>query len=243
MLDSIIAGFLMNWQGPFIQGLKILYNNKIIVKTLRKDRQESVKIYFYNSGDIPVAFSQEKLFSVNDDNKYLSESIISIRVNKIQNTDSIEEFNLYRDILNRYFNNNRGIYLRTAELVLEGKKIAELTDVLPKPVYRRNLILYEREKESISELRSKIDELDRDLFFLLAQRLQLARKIGKIKAKTKKGIYDRRREYEILKNLKDFCSKYGHDEETRDSLVSIYNIIFESCRHLQDNKYRGDICS
>jgi len=54
---------------------------------------------------------------------------------------------------------------------------------------------------SLLQLRKQIDRLDDRIVALLNQRLQLARKVGLIKARNGNKIYDPKREKEVLSRL------------------------------------------
>lgn len=57
--------------------------------------------------------------------------------------------------------------------------------------------------EQIEKLRNRIDGVDRKIVELLEDRVDIARKIGKIKKKNKLKISDLKREHDIIKNVSD----------------------------------------
>ena len=58
--------------------------------------------------------------------------------------------------------------------------------------------MHKSESEDISDWRSRIDELDRELIRILNERAQCAIEIGKLKRSLKMAIYDPKREELII---------------------------------------------
>jgi chorismate mutase len=78
-------------------------------------------------------------------------------------------------------------------------------------------------EDKISELRKRIDLLDRIILRLLEERLRLAKKIIKTKIKRGLEITDRKREKEIIENLK----KATKNKILKKYLSQIYKIVFK----------------
>lgn len=90
------------------------------------------------------------------------------------------------------------------------------------------------EEDRISELRKRIDSVDRTILRLLEERLKIAREIMKIKIKKGLKITDRKRESEILKNL----TKKTKNEILKKYLFQIYRIIFKMSKMQRSNKIK-----
>jgi len=90
------------------------------------------------------------------------------------------------------------------------------------------------EEDKISELRKRIDSVDRTILRLLEERLKIAREIMKIKIKKGLKITDRKRESEILKNL----TKKTKNEILKKYLFQIYRIIFKMSKMQRSNKIK-----
>ncbi|WP_051420594.1 chorismate mutase [Helicobacter pametensis] len=80
----------------------------------------------------------------------------------------------------------------------------------------------------ISDLRSQIDAIDDEIVELLAHRLELASKIGVIKAQIQRQILDDAREEEILERL----SQKGILR--RDQIEMLYRQIFLLTKEIQE---------
>jgi chorismate mutase/prephenate dehydratase len=95
------------------------------------------------------------------------------------------------------------------------------------------------EKE-IKELRKKIDAIDKQLIAILRQRTNLSLKIGQIKRKNGKAIFDPGREKVIIDALK----KKVQGPITPAMIEEVYSTIFSISRSLQEKKkvaYLGPI--
>ena len=82
----------------------------------------------------------------------------------------------------------------------------------------------------IEEHRKAIDKLDSELVRLLADRLELSRKIGEEKRSTGEEIHVRTREIAILDRVKLYGDQLGLDE---DFLTSLYQVILAESRRIQ----------
>jgi len=83
--------------------------------------------------------------------------------------------------------------------------------------------------KKLKEKRRSIDLLDKKLLVLLNQRLRIALKIGKIKKRIGKKVYDPTREKEVLKRLK--TKNKGPVKE--QDLIKIFRSIIKICRQAQ----------
>ena len=63
------------------------------------------------------------------------------------------------------------------------------------------------------KVRSKIDQIDRQLVELLAVRFQLTRKVGLLKADQGLAAVDESREAQKLDELRELCQEQGLDSE------------------------------
>lgn len=86
--------------------------------------------------------------------------------------------------------------------------------------------------QSLKERRKEIDLVDQKLLTLLNQRVRIALKIGKIKRKMGKGIYDPKREKEVLKKL----SRKNRGPLKRMDLRKIFTLIMKISRAYQSLK-------
>jgi len=82
----------------------------------------------------------------------------------------------------------------------------------------------------IKELRDQIDGLDTSIVKLLKQRIELSRKIGIVKKRTKTEIYDPRREKNVIRRIKKLGSKLGLQE---GDLLETYEKILSMSRNVQ----------
>jgi chorismate mutase/prephenate dehydratase len=83
--------------------------------------------------------------------------------------------------------------------------------------------------QGLKKKRKEIDLIDQKLLTLLNQRLRIAQKIGKIKKKMGKKIYDPRREKEILDGLK----RKNKGPLKEENLKKIFITIMKACRKFQ----------
>lgn len=79
------------------------------------------------------------------------------------------------------------------------------------------------------DLRNKIDEIDRDLVALLQRRLEVAKEIGREKAKVSSQPLDIIREQEVLKNI----LKINKGIFPSDGIKVIFSEIISACRNAQ----------
>lgn len=82
---------------------------------------------------------------------------------------------------------------------------------------------------SLSDLRKKIDQVDKDLIELLSQRGQLAHEIGQIKHKAGKAIFVPSRE----KKIYDRLAQLNKGPYKTESLISIFREIISATRSLE----------
>lgn len=83
--------------------------------------------------------------------------------------------------------------------------------------------------EDLNKYRMQIDELDKSIMDLLDQRLNIARKIGRVKKQEKIATLDKNREIDILKS----ADKYKNSKQIKD----IYSQIFKSSKDVQEYNY------
>ncbi|MGI6638170.1 MAG: prephenate dehydratase [Desulfobulbus sp.] len=81
-------------------------------------------------------------------------------------------------------------------------------------------------KNSIAEVRQRIDEIDDTLLDLLKERLECAKTIGRLKSETKRAKWDPQRELEIYERLR----QNNQDVFPPKALYSIFHEIITSCR-------------
>jgi chorismate mutase len=78
-------------------------------------------------------------------------------------------------------------------------------------------------KDQLFDLRRKIDSIDKKILRLLEKRVEIAKKIIKTKIKRGLEITDRKREKEIIENLK----KATKNKILKKYLSQIYKIVFK----------------
>ena len=83
----------------------------------------------------------------------------------------------------------------------------------------------------LRETRELIDDVDRQLVRLLGQRMQISRRVGKIKAEHGKLVRDVEREQALLAKRKEWACEYGLDPE---AVSGLYDAILQSSRTLQE---------
>jgi chorismate mutase/prephenate dehydratase len=88
--------------------------------------------------------------------------------------------------------------------------------------------------ETIPQLRKRIDRLDDRIVALLARRFALARRIGRIKARTGNKVCDPKREREILARLKALPAARA----CRAEVERIYRTLLAASRHQQARRPR-----
>ena len=85
----------------------------------------------------------------------------------------------------------------------------------------------------MKNIRQQIDQIDRKIIKLLAERMDLVKEIAKFKKTNKLAILDKKREEELKNNLKKLAEKYGLDPEFVNRL---YSHVFTESRRIQDDK-------
>jgi chorismate mutase len=86
--------------------------------------------------------------------------------------------------------------------------------------------------EEILPLRRKIDEIDRQILRLLSERLNISKKIGRIKKKHKIAVHDHPREDEVYTHIIKEASERGMDAS---KTKGIYREIIAMCTDIQKN--------
>ncbi|PMP94532.1 MAG: prephenate dehydratase, partial [Thermodesulfobacterium geofontis] len=81
----------------------------------------------------------------------------------------------------------------------------------------------------LQELREKIDSIDRQIVELLKERIEIAKKIGKLKEDIGYESFDLLREKEILNKILKINEKIFPE----DALKVIYSEIIKACRSVQ----------
>lgn len=82
------------------------------------------------------------------------------------------------------------------------------------------------------DLRRQIDELDEELIKLLNNRASVSLKIGRKKQEENLPVYNSAREEDVIQKVKEKNS----GPLTEENIVSIFKIIIESCRTLQEKE-------
>ena len=82
--------------------------------------------------------------------------------------------------------------------------------------------------ERIEYLRKKIDLIDKNIVRLLSLRFELTKQIGNCKKKNKIKIIDRKRELQIIKNIKKYSTK-----TSQKFLQKIFGKIIDYSRKIQ----------
>jgi chorismate mutase len=81
----------------------------------------------------------------------------------------------------------------------------------------------------IRELRSRVDEVDRELIHILNERARIVQEIMTIKAETGKPVFDPRREEEILRRVVEENKGPIYDSSLRE----IFELILHRIRDLE----------
>lgn len=79
---------------------------------------------------------------------------------------------------------------------------------------------------TVEELRERIDEIDRELVKMIAERAGLAREIGLMKTGDGKPIYSPEREQAVLNNW----LSVPHDPLSDDALTAVFHEVISACR-------------
>ena len=86
-------------------------------------------------------------------------------------------------------------------------------------------------KTELSILRNQINELDEKLFSMIFKRMNIAKKIGKIKVQHKMEITNSDRENELIKHILELPDNSLDQGE----IESIYKFLFSISKKRQDN--------
>lgn len=84
-------------------------------------------------------------------------------------------------------------------------------------------------KEELTELRSQIDILDKQILELINKRAEVVLEIGELKKRNELGVYDPKREKQIEKNLAEMNDGPMPDA----SVIEIFRTIISASRELQ----------
>jgi chorismate mutase len=84
-------------------------------------------------------------------------------------------------------------------------------------------------QERVRELRSRVDEVDRELIRALNERASIVQEIMAIKAEAGAPVYDPRREEEILQRVVEMNTGPIYDSSMRD----IFELILHRIRDLE----------
>jgi chorismate mutase/prephenate dehydratase len=91
----------------------------------------------------------------------------------------------------------------------------------------------EKQSENdLSGLRDQIDTIDANILRLINQRLEIGKKVGKIKKETGSRILDRSRERKVIERL----SKINQGPSDKELLRYIFNVIITATREIQKPK-------
>jgi chorismate mutase len=88
------------------------------------------------------------------------------------------------------------------------------------------------ERDQLFDLRRKIDSIDRKILRLLEDRLKIAKEIMNVKIKRGLKITDKKREKEIIENLK----KTTKNGILKKYILQIYKIIFKMSKTQRLNR-------
>ena len=86
-------------------------------------------------------------------------------------------------------------------------------------------------KKELSNLRNQISKLDEKLFSMIFKRMNLAKKIGKIKVQHNIEITNNKRENELIKHI----ISLPYNNLDQDEIESIYRLFFSISKKRQDN--------
>ena len=84
-------------------------------------------------------------------------------------------------------------------------------------------------QEKVSELRERVDEVDRELIRALNERARIVQEIMALKAQAGAPVYDPKREEEILQKVVELNSGPIYDSSMRD----IFELILHRIRDLE----------
>ena len=83
----------------------------------------------------------------------------------------------------------------------------------------------------ILELRKKLDFIDKKILVLLEKRMDIIRRVGKLKFELDIPIEDIKREKEIIKRL----TEYSHKTLSDKQLIRIFQAVFTLSKNEQKN--------
>ena len=86
--------------------------------------------------------------------------------------------------------------------------------------------------ERILEIRTKIDQIDRDIIDLLITRQALSKEIGALKKELQIPVEDTSREQEIIDRLTHSAA----GNLTEEQLIRIYKAVFTSSKQVQNKR-------
>ena len=86
-------------------------------------------------------------------------------------------------------------------------------------------------KKELSILRNQINKLDEELFSMIFKRMNIAKKIGKIKVQHEMEITNSDRENELIKHILELPDNSLDQGE----IESIYKLFFSISKKRQDN--------
>ena len=86
-------------------------------------------------------------------------------------------------------------------------------------------------KKELSNLRNQINKLDEKLFSMIFKRVNIAKKIGKIKVQHNIEITNNKRENELIKHI----ISLPYNNLDQDEIESIYRLFFSISKKRQDN--------
>ena len=86
-------------------------------------------------------------------------------------------------------------------------------------------------KKELSNLRNQINKLDEKLFSMIFKRMNIAKKIGKIKTHLNVEITNNKREKELIKHIRSL----PYNNLDQDEIESIYRLFFSISKKRQDN--------
>lgn len=85
---------------------------------------------------------------------------------------------------------------------------------------------------NIQSLRSKIDEIDRQVALLLSGRVQLAEQIWKIKKANNSDFTDLGREAQVIDQISNHLLNSGVDSNTHQHVIEIFKTVLQKNREL-----------
>ena len=86
--------------------------------------------------------------------------------------------------------------------------------------------------QQIPNLRKEIDKIDDQIILLLKERVQLSKRIGKMKKDQNLPLRDPQREEEVYATVRKKASKLDLDPQ---HIVTVYHEIIAICLHVQQS--------